>query len=181
MPNWCENDVYVRGPRSEVEKVVAHLKSDNREFDFNKVIPYPEKLRQMDEDANAFSYFNKEVQNLSQEEITVRREAYKKKWGTDKDGFNSGGYEWCHENWDTKWNACDITSRMNKNGSAFYSFSTAWASPTKVFVALSRLFPKVLFRIKWYERGMAVKGEYELIAGKYTHESQGEYHGNRGG
>lgn len=38
-------------------------------------------------------------------------EAYKAKWGTDKNGYNSGGYEWCQDAWGTKWNAYAVARR----------------------------------------------------------------------
>ena len=31
------------------------------------------------------------------------RKAYIDKYGFPKDGYNQGGYQWCCDNWGTKW------------------------------------------------------------------------------
>jgi hypothetical protein len=48
MPNHCENDLTVTGKRADVEAFAAFMKGtdlDGNEtpFDFNRVLPYPEK------------------------------------------------------------------------------------------------------------------------------------------
>ena len=42
MPNWCENKIWVRGNTSELDRLVEFISSEEREFDFQKVLPYPE-------------------------------------------------------------------------------------------------------------------------------------------
>src|SRR3954471_16699622 len=48
MPNWCECDLYITGPKEEVEKFLETVKSEESVFDFNRVIPYPEHFRKLD-------------------------------------------------------------------------------------------------------------------------------------
>ena len=89
MPNWCECDLYISGPKEELEKFLETVKSEESVFDFNRVIPYPEHFRELD---GPF----KEWMTTPAEERTGPPPA---------DGFNQGGYEWCLLNWGTKWNA----------------------------------------------------------------------------
>jgi len=47
-------------------------------------------------------------------------------------------YEWCCENWGTKWNACEVElDRENKT----LSFDTAWAAPEGIITALANKYP----------------------------------------
>src|SRR3954471_12802801 len=48
MPNWCECDLYITGPKEELEKFLETVKSEESVFDFNRVIPYPEHFRELD-------------------------------------------------------------------------------------------------------------------------------------
>jgi hypothetical protein len=48
MPNWCECDLYISGPKEELEKFLETVKSEESVFDFNRVIPYPEHFQELD-------------------------------------------------------------------------------------------------------------------------------------
>lgn len=52
-------------------------------------------------------------------------------------------YDWCWDNWGTKWNAydCDIDPRART-----ISFSTAWDAPAPVAAALAKAFPQIGFQ-----------------------------------
>lgn len=41
MPNNCENFLYIDGPKSDVQSFINAVKTDEKQFDFNKVIPMP--------------------------------------------------------------------------------------------------------------------------------------------
>ena len=43
MPNWCENDLVIQGSEEAINKLKEYVKSDRSDFDFNKMIPYPEE------------------------------------------------------------------------------------------------------------------------------------------
>ena len=82
MPNWCECDLYITGPKEELEKFLETVKSEESVFDFNRLIPYPEHFRELD---GPF----REWMNTPPEERDDQ---------PPPDGFNQGGYEWCLEN-----------------------------------------------------------------------------------
>ncbi len=162
MPNWCECDLYVEG--EGVADFLSHVDSGEELFDFNTLIPYPEEFRKQDEIARA------------------HRE--KHGWTADgpRDGFNSGGYEWCCSNWGTKWNACDAYREHDSlHNTAFFGFQTAWAPPLPVIQKASELFPGLKFTLKYYEAGMCFQGEIVAQDGKIVKHLEGEYIGNRGG
>lgn len=59
-----------------------------------------------------------------------------------KDGFNSGGCEWCVTHWGTKWPASDTCiDEGATDQKAVLHFSTTWSPPRPVIVAASAKFP----------------------------------------
>ena len=59
-------------------------------------------------------------------------------------------WEWCIENWGTKWNAWDVTANMQTNeaeneSELVYSFNTAWSPVNKIVDAIcTQLIPEIL-------------------------------------
>ena len=163
MPNHCENDLYVDGPELEVKRFMALVGADKDtpEFSCDAIIPYPERFKQMDEEA---------------------------KWGTTNDGFNSGGYEWCCNNWGTKWGAYNVGVYQHPKRGVCITFTSAWAPPTPVIRKLFELFPTLSFEHEYFECGAGYCGAliYDPRALEYgdnpVREWQtNEYTGNRGG
>jgi hypothetical protein len=42
MPNWCVNQVDVKGDEADVARLIALVKGDEGDFDFGKIIPIPD-------------------------------------------------------------------------------------------------------------------------------------------
>src|SRR5262245_5495863 len=121
MPNWCECDLTVEGPREVVEAFLEAVKGENGLLDFERLIPYPLRFAELDRIAREWDKQPEEV---------------RRKTERPKDGYNQGGYEWCVENWGTKWNAHEVTvegpSCWGESATAELSFSTAWSPPLPV-------------------------------------------------
>lgn len=113
-------------------------------FDFNNLAPYPDKYRERDEDA----------EKLTAEEFLT-------KYGDNKDGYNSGGHEWCITNWGNKWNAMDVVWVPQQK--TLY-FDTAWSPVFKMVSELHKRFPMVNMQYEYYERGVGVVGGCEYVA-----------------
>lgn len=175
MPNWTENELYIKGPQADrdafVNKAESHLSgvdmfsgeeySEVTSLDFNNFVPYPQRFKDQDKKAKA------------------HRQKNPNDWSV-KDGFNNGGYEWCCNNWGTKWNACEITRTENKT-SLKYRFDTAWSPPIKVVTAMAHVFPALTFTLKYFEGGMGFQGRYTIKGDEIIEDSNKDYHGNRGG
>jgi hypothetical protein len=181
MPNWCENDVIVRGNPEDLEEFKRFIAGANGCFDFNKVFPYPEMYAEMDGE-------KREIYKLNGSAREKAEEAYKAKWHTDKDGYNTGGYEWCNNTWGTKWNACESDFEQHETY-IIYRFDTAWGPPVRIYEELLKRFPKLGFNIKWYEAGECFKGGITARAlkrgkpdGSRTYRKwSSNYRGSRGG
>lgn len=191
MPNHCETDMYIRGSDEDVTafaKWLEEIEPLGREI-CRALIPYPEHFAKMDEEAAVFSWSSKE------DEVTRKAaaEAYQAKYGHTKDGYNSGGYEWCCENWGTKWGIYDVDFTPHTKRGALFSFQSAWSPPSvAVFQALAKKFPNLTFEIEYFEGGAAYCGgmtfwseheceDYERVHGEPDSQWSGDYSGSRGG
>lgn len=118
MPNFCENELTISGP--DVERVLAAMRDlesddpDEHILDFDKIIPYPQELKDLDQ-RNAeyqakFFAITKDDPGRDKK-LKALADEYGVEPGTPwlKDGYNAGGYEWCIQNWSTKWNACRVS------------------------------------------------------------------------
>ena len=202
MPNWCENDLTIIGPATQVNRLLEFIAGEDESgektaFDFNKLIPYPEEYAAADRRYREWDgkrrkifdeglgYAHPETQrklNALLEEYRVQRDD-----GltiqTVMDGYNNGGYEWCRANWGTKWNACHVSleERDQDSEKAVLHFETAWQPPEPVIVKLVGMFPELEFYHEYFERGMAFCGSAFYTKGELDKSSQGSYYGLRGG
>ena len=124
MPNWTENELTITGP--DVQKVLDAIRSetdgdeDARVLDFDRIIPYPKEYKELDLRAREYQQklfaINKDDPDRQGKLETLAVE-YGVEPGTPwlKDGFNSGGYEWCCEFWGSKWNASHPTLTTRKD------------------------------------------------------------------
>ena len=124
MPNWCDCDLTIEGPKERLEGFLGEVESEESLFDFVRIVPYPETFRELD--------------RLAAEWLSKPPEER-----TDpppKDGFNKGGYYWCVEHWGTKWPASGVgldrdvwPENSESSGSVSFHFSTAWSPPSPRF------------------------------------------------
>lgn len=85
-------------------------------------------------------------------------------------------YEWCIDNWGTKWNACEA-----KIGDDYLEFETAWDAPFPITEELSRRFPELTFSHEWADENLGYNcGKVEFKGGEsiaeYEFESDDESH-----
>lgn len=174
MPNHCENDLVIKGSKEALEKVVNECFTPTEDgtmcLNFDKIIPYPAKFGTADEKADKL-----------RKEWEAKPHAERGPYPMVKDGFNSGGHEWCIKNWGTKWNAYSVNEFEKTDDIVKVSFSTAWTAPHPVMAALSKKFPELSINLKTYERGMEWQCEIEFKKGKIVAQHEDKYDGPRGG
>lgn len=173
MPNWCVNKLYVKGPRADIEAffryasgrspekdLATRLEGDEPggDLDFNQFIPYPNTFKQQDAVAEAH----------------IRQHGWSAT--APRDGYNSGGYEWCVANWGTKWNASDAYREKNR-----LRFHTPWGPPEPVIKAMGQRFPTLTFTLKYFERGAGFQGVLKVKGDTVLDSSHDDYHGSLGG
>lgn len=149
MPNWCFNKVTVSGDKDEVEKVVSFVKSEESDFDFNKVLPYMGDGR----------------------ECTDGRQGEDNNFNDKDPVLGVNGYEWCWRNWGTKWTANEVETSFSGLDAEF-SFLTAWSPPSPVILKLSSLFPSLTFYLDFDEEGNELFGEEEYRGGRLVSQTE---------
>jgi len=172
MPNWCDCELHVYGKPTELKRLKETAQGD-RPLDFNKITPYPKAWAELDKKSQ-------EWWDAFQKLTPTQRMEWEKTNPRPKDGYNSGGYDWCNNNWGVKWNASEPSLRECKR-SMVYNFDTAWGPPYLIVEKLGKMFPTLRFVLKYFEQGCAFQGKFVVEQGKAVSNEQKEYHGHRGG
>jgi len=157
MPNWCSNRV--THLHREVDDVNGKFP---RLFSFEAIIPMPDELHGVGSPVKIMT--EAEIETYKEEHsnsewcinnlpITQERsqELYDK-YGADN------WYDWCIENWTSKWDACDIHLDDDEPDHLTYKFDTPWGPPESVYYTLKEQHPNV--HITWFydEPGMEFAG-----------------------
>jgi len=143
MPNWCNNNIEISGPKSKLLKLKAG--AEKGEF-LNTLFPMPEAL----EGTTADGSENKEL--------------------LAKTGF-SDWYGWRTSNWSTKWDV-DVHDESisfrhellgEKDGPATLSFGfdSAWSPPIGAVATYLEDNEDVSIRLTYYEPGCDFMGVWE--------------------
>lgn len=172
MPNWTGNRLSITGTVEDInlfeaDRLAALKVKDcgpEQVITFHMVLPMPKELfdtisprprteEEVRRDAKLYNWPDESLQHhldrvLSPED-SARLDELKVKYGADN------WYDWCNNNWGTKWDAChagiervpnvqhDTTvAQMDR---VEISFDTAWCEPLPVIHALVRKYPNLNF------------------------------------
>jgi len=125
MPNHCYN--YLEAPDGDLSLIADYFSTAKRSYsDLPEVFLDFEKILPMPKELK----------------------------GTTSPSDGPNWYDWCVENWGTKWNSYD--GNVTENG---IGFNTAWSPPVGVIVALSKRIGKSL-RLIYDEPNMDFCGEF---------------------
>ena len=184
MPNHCSNTLGVLGKTEDVEKFVAFVtnngpdKEDDKYELFKKLIPMPKELEGTTSPSKS-----------SNEELI-------KKYGTDN------WYDWCNNNWGTKWGDYDIDKSQvaslvkysypmgidgckdydnaiedTSNSYVHFYYDTAWAPGSdELCNALSIQFPELNFNLYYEEQGMGFAGQVKIKQGAIDYNDSWDFH-----
>lgn len=167
MPNHVHNKLTITGRKQDIDKFFNDVSSDEKLIDVNKIIPYPEKYKKLDE--------------IAQEYVKNNPDDWKNR---PNDGYNQGGYEWCIENWGTKWGMYDFSDlKKNKTEtSCSLVFYTAWNPALPVFKKIAELYPNLKFSLRYYESGCQFSGKLKIQKGEIVEDIYNDnYTGRLGG
>lgn len=168
MPNHVDHDCTILGPERDVQDLCEFYLDDRGAPEADALIPYPEEFRIADD-------------------LVEQWRENGRVGPPPKDGYNQGGYEWCVENWGSKWgpyNGRGVTANpIKRKGQRKVTlrFFTAWAPAIPVYAALAQRFPRCTLRVWYYEAGSGFKGKLIYKNGNCLLDWQGDYRGRRGG
>ena len=199
MPNHVKNIVKMEGitklPLFKTE-YDEYEKRDVVCFDFNKIIPMPESLnvesgsmetvaieavnRKLSQRRYDFQQAYSRPQ-MSDEDYQQRLKNYEK---TEEELLELGlqyiankvrygatsWYDWCCDNWGTKWNA--YSNEQEDEDTII--FETAWSNPEPVMLKLSEMYPEATIEHWWADEDMGSNDGYRVYRGGEIVE--GDYH-----
>ena len=172
MPNWCQNEVSVTGDEDELTKFSDYVKGEYVPFSFGAIMPMPPEL----ENTTSPPHIYETQEELDAYLATLSVEAYNGSEEYYKSAVNRGmtreysdyliktygannWYDWCNEEWGTKWDVDDVGFEPNIAwGELRYDFDTAWGPPEGIHAFLTDRFPTLHISWFWREEGMQMAG-----------------------
>ena len=146
MPNWCENKVTVTGEPDQVK----HFYHANHAYVSGKR-----------HDGEKWG----ECREFSFRGILPTPKAYER---------NGKWYDWNINNWGTKWDAFEPSSKHSKDFKFLgYSFKTAWSPPAEWIVKASKKFNLDMI-CYWHEEG-GEAGQFRVKNGKTLYDEEREH------
>ena len=145
MPNWCMNQLTVKGTKSKLAAFRKKAKTAESDFSFEPFLPMPKEL------GNSVANFKENP------EMVI------------KYGFSS----WYQRNCNvlgTKW---DVKGELDCIDSTQlgYTFDSAWSPPIAGVIRLSEKFLDLEFTLTFDEPGMDFAGEVVIKGGEIVSET----------
>jgi len=139
MPNWCYNTLKVSGKTTDLKEFERKAKGKKTDLSFANFMPEPD-------------YTKVKVKPTFPE--TDKKFGKVRKYVNPK----SAWWDWRIQNWGTKWEVeAEIYQRSPKH--LRYCFDSAWSPPSEKWLEIvSKMFPKLSFRLNYEEGGMGFKG-----------------------
>ena len=141
MPNWCNNNITITGPKKIIDKIEKITKEDKPGL-LNYFHPMPKGLRDTTADG-------------SNDKAMIKKYGY------------SSWYDWAVENWSTKWDVCEFHGVERRNYDVptisviSFGFDSAWAPPIGAYQKFLDENPNVNIRTTYYEGGCDFMGIWD--------------------
>jgi len=172
VPNWCENNLTVKGKKSDLEKFEKKARNKEEVFSLNNFIPMPEELNRTSSptsivSAKEYKEFLKKQESEQKDKKSFIHYVITKKMSKDfieKYGYDNW-YDWRICNWGIKWDVSATSKGKNKNKLTYY-FDSPWGPPIIAMEKISKLFPALYFTFSYDEPGMNYKGSFSVKNGK---------------
>lgn len=179
MPNHCENDLRISGPKTKLDEFIEAITSEGETISITSALPMPDVLRNTESPTPyspephpnwAEMLAKGEItQEWHDELVTNRRERYEKAIQAKAETGYSDWYDWALDNWGTKWGDYDhyVSERYpgdgDDNEEHHIGYLTAWGPLSdKFWTQVSKQYPELIFSVSYDEPGMDFIG-----AGKY--------------
>lgn len=176
MPNHVTNIIKFKGNADRFQELLERIQNEEYgrgSIDFNKIIPMPESLNIQSGSTirlglEAYQGFVEvytlagtrtgldllNIPKASEDAfLKMRPDIKPEEWALGKAAFQNiqqygapTWYEWCVQNWGTKWNAYDCNAALDANT---MTFLTAWSAPHPILQKLSEMYPDIVMEHQW--------------------------------
>ena len=153
MPNHCYNRVTLYPAGSDTPKAIADIEKIKGFFEdentFNHIIPEPDwaNIPLMSKDVKGLVYDRGKVGELPIDGRFPSTDRQDDRW-----------YDWRIQNWDTKWDAYDVSVDDDDPDQLEVSFNTAWSPPEAICNQIREDYPDLA--VSWFydEPGCEIAG-----------------------
>lgn len=144
MPNWCENNLTIMGSKQQLDDLMSKVAIINeggyeRYSILDRLYPCPPELL-----ATPSGFSTDEVE---QAERNIKEEQNLATYGY------RDWYDWCNDNWGTKWGDSDTSLVDDSDEVKEFYFESAWSPPVEGIINISKLYPDLIFSMSWHEGG----------------------------
>ena len=161
MPNHCYNRVTIYGSGNDTDETRTQIAKLKEIFEgesvFPQIIPEPDWANTPLTERSASNWLTNKRGEVG--ELPVKKED---PWLTYR--FESTGraddrwYDWRLENWDTKWDAYDLTVVDDDPDQLEVTFNTAWSPPEAICNQLKEDYPDLAVTWFYDEPGCELAG-----------------------
>ena len=135
MPNWCNNNITITGPKKVIDKIEKITKKDKPGL-LNYFHPMPKGLRDTTADG-------------SKDKAMIKKYGY------------SSWYDWAVDNWSTKWDLCEFHGIEKHDYGISFGFDSAWAPPLGAYEHFINENSNVTIRATYFEGGCDFMGIWD--------------------
>lgn len=158
MPNWCHQQLLIRGDEDQIKALFAAAarpdsEPDESPFDLNKLVPLDPRA-------------GKEIKHTNPDtgqEVILRCFS-----DLATDGFD--GFAHAIETWGSKWGANNVEGKITDPSTAKMWFDSAWSPVDKMIETISSRYPKLLFVLSYTEEANFFCGYQMFNAGSMIKE-----------
>lgn len=186
MPNWCEHDITISGPKTEMARLkdlIAGAVTDEGVSLLQMFLPRPMTLEHTTSPAR-MPHSELEIEAAGGAEAALMLAANEEYSKCEAELIAMHGasnwYDWSYQTWGVKW---PDSSKVVHQGprSIVMRGICPWAPPLAGLCEISTMFPRLRFTIEWFEAGMQFAGKAVYLDGVELSMQQRPYRGWRGG
>ena len=160
MPNHCHNRVtfYSQDTDKSREQIAKLKQIFEDESTFGQIIPEPDWANTPLMSSDMPKYDWDKAKGKVGELPQYVEDPWKRLVFKSTDMADDRWYDWRLQNWDTKWDAYDVTVTDDDPDQLEVEFSTAWSPPEAICSALREQYPDL--SISWFydEPGCEIAG-----------------------
>lgn len=160
MPNWCSNTVEICATEVDggIIQFAKDVRSENSEFDFNKILPRPVDLDGICTGGReiAGQHYNMWRDDADGNPVPITSDEQDRliaQYGA------ANWYDWSIANWGTKWSPdSDVIVNIHDDDFIRYEFDTAWSPPSGIYRILVDRYPDLIISWLYNEPGAGFAG-----------------------
>ena len=182
MPNWCSNNMTVKGPKSELKRflkstLTKEMQKRGELKDGEWVVTGEEEVTV--HSLNHLDPIPEELLNTVSGSVSDDKKADHEKQmkdNLDKYGYKDW-YDYANAVWGSKWGASDVDvsdSNYEESGKLGFYFQSAWTPCDGLIRRISEQFPKLVFAVTYTEEADFFAGWCVIHNGHFIATGTGE-------